>query len=413
MYICGVQRQQLQSILNQCKARECTILTGARQVGKTTLLKQTFEHLVAKKETAFYLTFEDGAILKAVSEHPENVFRFAVMPAEGKERVYLLIDEIQYHPDPTNFLKLLYDKYSPGLKIIATGSSAFYMDQKFKDSLAGRKKIIPITPLNFDEYLHFSGHDNLQRELKLIRQNQKYISAERNAIMNLFQDFLLFGGYPAVVLEEKREGKIEKLNELLFSFIKKDMLESGVEEEDKFYQLMRILANQAGSLLNRAEVSNTLRLNERTLERYIYILRKCFHIQIITPWSGNIRKEITKMAKVYFNDTGLCNALLRDYSPLETRMDKGMMLEHFVFHTLREKWDEQLQIHFWRTSDQNEVDFVVETKNNEGFALEVKWQEKEFKPNKYKIFRENYGEKFPLKPVCAEFDNAENWVLKM
>ncbi|MEK0421073.1 MAG: hypothetical protein RLZZ161_924 [Bacteroidota bacterium] len=408
-----MQRTRLKEILAHMKAKEWTILTGARQVGKTTLLKDVMMHLEEKQESVFYLTLEDAGILKSISEDPENLFRYTLAPQKDQKRVYVLIDEIQYLPDPTHFLKLLFDKYAPVLKIVATGSSAFYIDQKFKDSLAGRKRLFHIYPLCFEEFLLFKGENKLRKELQHVRTQTHYISAEQKRLNILLEEYITYGGYPAVVLQNDPEEKKAMLQELLFSFVRKDMLESGVEEEDKFYQLMRLLAAQCGNLINRSEISNTLRINERTLERYLNILRKCFHIQLVRPWHENLRKEITKMPKVYFNDTGLCNALLRNFLPPEQRQDKGMLLEHFVFHALREKYDPDFDIHFWRTTAQHEVDFLIETGQNQGFALEVKWQEKEFKRSKYRQYEEKYGAKFPLKPACLEFIDAAHWVLKI
>ncbi len=416
LFICVhlyMQRANFKELLRHMKAKEWTVLTGARQVGKTTLLRQIEHELSQQGLPVFYFTLEDAEILNDLSKDPENLFRYSITPENGKPRVYVLIDEIQYLPNPTHFLKFLYDKYAPHLKIIATGSSAFYIDQKFKDSLAGRKRIFPIYTLNFDEFLQFRGEDKMHIELQRIKENVRYISAHRSRLNLLLEEYLTFGGYPAVVLADEAGEKITMLNELLYSFVRKDMLESGVEEEDKFFQLMRILAVQAGSLINRAELSNTLRINERTLQRYLHILRKCFHIHVLQPWHENLRKEITKMPKIYFNDIGLCNALLRNFNSPNFRPDKGMLLEHFVFHVLREKHDPEFDIHFWRTTAQNEVDLLVETEYKKGYALEVKWQEKEFKPTKYKIFEESYGKRFPLRPVCMEFENPENWVLKL
>lgn len=408
-----MQRTRLKEILAHMKAKEWTILTGARQVGKTTLLKHVMIHLEEKQESVFYLTLEDASILKSISEDPENLFRYTLLPQNDQKRVYVLIDEIQYLPNPTHFLKLLFDKYAPALKIVATGSSAFYIDQKFKDSLAGRKRLFHIYPLCFDEFLLFKGESKLRKELHYVRTQLHYISAEQKRLNILLEEYITYGGYPAVVLQNNVEEKKAMLQELLFSFVRKDMLENGVEEEDKFYQLMRLLAAQCGNLINRSEISNTLRINERTLERYLNILRKCFHIHLLRPWHENLRKEITKMPKVYFNDSGLCNALLRNFLPPEQRQDKGMLLEHFVFHALREKYDPEFDIHFWRTTSQHEVDFVIETEQKQGFALEVKWQEKEFKPNKYRLYTESYGQQFPLKPACMECIDIAHWVLKI
>lgn len=129
-------------LYNHLAAKEYTIIIGARQTGKSMLLLQLYQKLISENRKAYQLTLEDPRILKAINEHPENLFNFIPQPED--KRIYVLIDEVQYAENPTNFLKLLYDKYLNKLKIIATGSSAFYIDRKFKDSLAGRKQILPI-----------------------------------------------------------------------------------------------------------------------------------------------------------------------------------------------------------------------------------------------------------------------------
>lgn len=403
----------MEVIRQHLEAKEWTILTGARQVGKTTLLRQLQQQLEQEAKPVFYLTLEDPQLLRALNEHPDQLFRFVLQPESEKERVYVLLDEVQYLADPTNFLKYHFDRYAPQLKLVCTGSSAFYIDQQFSDSLAGRKRIFDIHPLSFEEFLEFRGLPMMLRELERIRTAEAYVSAEKNKLHGLWMEYLTYGGYPAVVLQPDKGEKKAMLAELLYSFIRKDMLESGVEEEEKFYQLMRLLAAQAGQLLNKAELANTLRLNERTVQRYLYVLRKCFHVYLLQPWSDNVRKEITRMPKPYLNDTGLYNALLRNFERPEERPDKGALLEHYIFHRLREEYDPAFDIHFWRTTAGQEVDFLIESQPGSGFTLEAKWQEKEFRPAKYKQFMERYGSRFPLRLVCAEFEDSRNWVLKL
>ena len=150
-----------EKIIKHLDDKRYSILIGARQVGKTTVVKQVKDYLVSKNEKAFFITFENPEILKAINEHPEHIFKYAVHPSSlnTKERLFLLIDEVQYAANPSNFLKYLYDTYEGKVKIIATGSSAFYINKDFKDSLAGRKKIFELYTLDFEEFLHFKAGD--------------------------------------------------------------------------------------------------------------------------------------------------------------------------------------------------------------------------------------------------------------
>lgn len=376
--------------------KEYTIITGARQVGKTTLLRQFYRELKQEGKRVFFLSLENIDVLNALNEHPENIFQFTERPinalekdAGSKQRIYLLLDEIQYANDPSGFLKYLFDTYLSHLKIIATGSSAFYIDRKFKDSLAGRKKIFHLHPLNFQEYLEFSGKKDLSDEVQTLRTRKDYISLKKHEIKEYFDDYLVFGGFPAAVLETDADLKKEILLELRDSYIKRDILESGIRNDLDFYNLMKILASQTGNLVNKNELSKTLRIHLSTIENYLSTLEKCFHITLVKPFHKNLRKEIVKMPKVYFNDLGLRNALLNRFSGIEERQDTGTLLENYVYQRLVQIYPQE-DIKFWRTADGNEVDFVVSSDYKSGKAYEVKTSTIEYKPTKYKKFTENY-----------------------
>ena len=385
-------RKKYTEIINHIPKKEFTILIGARQIGKSTLLKQLAEDLTQKGESVFFINLERKSVLLELDQDPENLFKFCPL-AEGK-RIIVMIDEIQYLKDASGFLKLIYDEYAVRVKIVATGSSAFYIDRNFKDSLADRKRIFQMPSLDFDEFLDFKGKPELLADLISLQKREKQKSVYENLFWALMDEYLNYGGYPAVVLENDFGGKKELLKEIRDSYIKRDILESAVNEEEKFYRLLMILASQSGNLLNVNELSNTLRINNSTIENYLYILQKCFHISLVRPFYSNIRKELVKMPKVYFNDLGLRNILINYFAPIEQRADKGVLLENYVFRKLLEK-QEPDQIKFWRTANGNEVDFVVETSFQKGYAVEVKFQDNEGKLSKYKIFTEAYPD-FPL-----------------
>jgi uncharacterized protein len=163
-----IKRNIHNEIINHIKRKEYSIITGARQCGKTSLIKAIYRELQNENKIVAYITLEDQDILAAINKHPEEVFTYVLRPAKptenktaDKERVYLFIDEIQYAEDPSNFLKYLFDVYAENLKIIATGSSAFYIDKKFTDSLAGRKRIFELQTLSFIEWLQFTNAGHL------------------------------------------------------------------------------------------------------------------------------------------------------------------------------------------------------------------------------------------------------------
>ena len=387
-----VRRKKQLIISKHLSKKEFTILIGPRQIGKSTMLKQLYEDFQLKNETCYFLNLDRKDILDDLNLNPENIFKFC--PLLLNKRIIVFIDEIQYLDDATNFLKLLYDEYNSQLKIVATGSSAFYIDKQFNDSLVGRKKIFHMGTLDFEEFLHFKGRNDLVKELKLLQSKKKTKSIHENLFWVYLDEFINYGGYPAVVLEDNINDKIELLRDIRDSYIKRDLLESGVVDETKFYRMLMLLASQSGNMLNVSEISNSLRITNATVENYLYVLQKCFHITLVKPFYNNLRKELTKMPKVYINDLGLRNILINYFSPLEQRADKGLVLENFCFRVLSEKF-EQDQIKYWRTADGNEVDFIVETQFLKGFAVEVKFNEQEAKVSKYKKFITTYPN-FPL-----------------
>ncbi len=387
-----VQRKKHSVIAEHLSKKEFTILIGARQIGKSTLLKQLFEDLSQKGETVYFLNLDRKEILDELNESPENLFK--ICPLQEGKKIIVFIDEIQYLDDATTFIKLLFDEYSDRLKIVATGSSAFYIDKQFNDSLVGRKKIFQMGTLDFEEFLLFKGRNDLVEEVLKLKSKKKKKSIQENVLWGYMDEFVNYGGYPAVVLENDIAQKIELLKDIRDSFIKRDILESGVSDETKFYRMLMLLASQSGNLLNVNEISNTLRITNATVENYLYVLQKCFHITLVKPFYNNLRKELTKMPKVYINDLGLRNVLINYFSPLEQRADKGMVLENLSFRLLTERFDQD-QIKYWRTADGNEVDFVVETAYLKGFAVEIKFSEQEVKRSKYNKFVQNYPD-FPL-----------------
>ena len=380
-----------EKIIKHLADKRYSILIGARQVGKTTVVKQVKDYLASKNEAAFFITFENPEILKAINEHPENIFKYAVHPSnlDKNKRLYLLIDEVQYAANSSNFLKYLYDTYEAKVKIIATGSSAFYINKDFKDSLAGRKKIFELYTLDFEEFLHFKGHDKLIIDLHELRKRPSYISLNKHVLQTLFEEYLTYGGYPEVVLQKNTDDKIELLQELVNSYMRKDVAESNLKDELKFFQLVRILAAQTGDLVNQNNLGDHLKLSNGAIDNYLYLLRKCFHIHLLPPKHGTVIKEIVKMPKVYFNDLGLRNILLKQFGNVNDRLDKGHLIENYSYTRLRNLYTND-SLYFWRTADGNEVDFIVEKTFNKGIAYEVKYSENLYKASKYKKFTTAY-----------------------
>ena len=272
--------------------------------------------------------------------------------------------------------------------MVATGSSAFYIDNQFRDSLAGRKKIFQLYTCSFDEYLELSGKTDLKEERDQLLKNGDFKSTLIDYLRVEWESYMIYGGYPAIVTEPDKQEKINRLKEIRDSFVKRDILESGVVSETAFYNLFRILAGQTGNMVNINELSSTLRIKNETVDNFLTIMQKCFHIALIKPFFRNLRKELVKMPKVFMLDTGLRNCLLNSFQPMAVRTDKGELWENTVFRILADKIGTDA-IQYWRTSAGNEVDFVL-SDNEQLKAIEVKYDNNQVNLNKYKIFTENY-----------------------
>ena len=381
------RRKLFDKLVLHLNNKEFSIITGARQTGKSTLIRQLQEHCQKEEIPVAFLNLENRGILAELNENPLNVFR--LLPVTEK-RIVVLIDEIQYLTDPSNFLKLLFDEHAPQIKIVATGSSAFYLDNRFKDSMAGRKKIFNLLTCSFDEYLELTGAQELiEEKIRLLLQpNSKSLKLE--FLRNQWEDYVIYGGYPAIITETNKLEKIARLQEIRDSFVKRDIHESGVSNEIAFYQLFRLLAGQTGNLVNVNELSATLRIKHETVSSYLSVLEKCFHIVLLRPFFKNLRKELVKMPKVALLDNGMRNCLINNFQPVNTRTDKGELWENAFSKILIEKYGFDT-IQFWRTTAGNEVDFVLPEIENPK-AIEVKFDEALIKNNKYNIFRETYPE---------------------
>jgi predicted AAA+ superfamily ATPase len=381
-------RKLFYELLKHLGKNEFSIITGARQTGKSTLLKQLQEYCNEHDAPNIFLNLENNDILHELDRSPLNLLNF--IPDTNK-RYVVFIDEVQYLSDPSNFLKLIYDEYKGKIKIVATGSSAFYIDQKFNDSLAGRKKIFFLPTCSFSEYLSFTQNDDLLEEIDIITAKRNYISTKIKHIEREYNNYIMYGGYPAVILEKDTEEKISKLAEIRDSFIKRDIYESGVKNETAFYNMFRIIAAQTGNLLNINELSRTLRIDASTVSNYLYIMQKCFHIGVVKPYSKNIRNELTKMPKVYLLDTGLLNVLTDNFKNISERVDKGSYWENIYYRKILEKENID-SINFWRTASGNEVDFIIKRTGNTPYAVETKYSSVNCSEAKYKKFREYYPE---------------------
>lgn len=334
------------------KPKRVLIIYGPRRVGKTTLLKKYLT------ETKFKYKSESGDNIKIQnllsSKETDRILEYI----EGYE--LLAIDEAQQIKGIGSALKILVDN-RPDLKIIATGSSSFDLSQEVGEPLTGRKKTITLLPFS-------------QKEL--LSKYNKYELKEK------LEEFLIYGLYPEVVLAKSKKGKIETLSELVNSYLLKDVLSyEHIKNSQLLFDLLKMLAYQTGQLVSENELAVKLKVNVRTISRYLDLLEKSFVIFRLTAYSRNIRNEIAKKSKFYFFDNGIRNGIISQFNSLDLRNDIGQLWENFMI-TERTKKNEYKgfygKSYFWRNYNQQEIDFIEE-KDGILFVYEMKWNKTKVK----------------------------------
>lgn len=356
-----VKRWLFDRIIRWIEGDDILIIHGPRQVGKTTLLFMLMNYLIKTKKTdprdIFYFNAEDTLLKTDFFENYVDLYEF--VKKERQNRAYIFCDEAQKIPAIGIFLKNLYDLKDPNIKIIVTGSSSLELKQKTHESLTGRKKIFQLYPFSFKEYL------------KLKTGNDEWIAAHKNP--EAFEEFVTYGGYPKVALAESDFRKKAELHEIYSSYLQKDIKDFlNIGYPDIFNRLVRILADQIGDLINIHELSNTLGINRLTVEKYLKILEETFVIHRLPPFFKNPRKEITKMQKIYFLDTGLRNYIDGNLTFFSSRSDIGKVSENHVFSEYYKPLRGIQKLNFWRTQNKTEVDFILSLEK-EIIPIEIKY----------------------------------------
>ena len=387
------KRRIVDKIIDYLKSKEVIVIYGARQVGKTFLLKYLIKNHL---KNVFYFDLELPNLLELCNQGAENVFKYLIQKgADEKQRVSLVIDEIQYMENPTNFLKIMHDNYQ-NIKLLVSGSSTFEIKKKFKESLVGRTVNFELYPLSFEEFLIFKG-----KNYKLNKENTKAINDE---LVSLAEEYIKFGGYPKIVLEKSEEKKQTYLAQIINTYVRKDIRDIGnIRNISAFNKLVEVIASQSGQLLNALEISNTLKINRETVLEYLDLLENTFMIKRITPFHKNLRSELSKNPKVFFLDTGMMHLLWLKEFP---KVILGNTFETFVFLELMKAGK---KINFWRTTNKQEVDFII--KDKELYAIEVKYNFQNLDNRSLKSFSESYKCKTVTIGLKGEKNGKYAWEL--
>lgn len=351
------------------KYRQVLILLGSRQVGKTTLVKKIFPK-------ADYFLVDNEPIKKILESYDIETYKTLI----DRNSQEIIIDEIHLLKNPGRAVKIIYDQLE-SIKIIITGSSSFHIKNKTGESLAGRKVDYNIYPLTFSEYLNQKGIEkdlnfNIFEKIINGRNDNSKDKLYRFDIKNILNNVLIYGEYPHLIKNPNDE---KYLLNFIDSLIFKDILELSLIEDKKLAKdLLKLLAWQIGNLINYSELANSLKADQRTIKRYIEIFEQSFILFRLYPYSKNKRDEISKAAKIFFYDTGVRNAIIGDFSALESRTDKGALFENFIISELIKQnsyLENNSKFYYWRTKQGSEIDVVLE-KGDDLIGVELKYRSK-------------------------------------
>jgi predicted AAA+ superfamily ATPase len=342
-----ISRKIQTDIKNFLFKNKAIIIYGARQTGKTSLVKNIVEN---SQETFVWLNADESDVANMLSNQNSAMLKTIF----GNNKI-IIIDEAQRVKNIGITLKIIIDTF-PEYQVIATGSSSFELSNKINEPLTGRKWEYHLYPFSFEEL------------------------SEKNGILNemrLLEHRLIYGLYPDVVTNEFDSKKIIK--SLAESYLYKDILSiEGIQKSDKIIKLLKALALQAGSEISYNELSQIVGVDKKTIEKYIIILEQSFIIFRLNSFSKNLRTELKKAKKVYFFDNGILNAVTGNFEALQNRTDIGILWENYIISE-RYKYlknnQKDSELYFWRTNLQQEID-LVEIQNSQISAFEIKWNPK-------------------------------------
>jgi len=344
------------------KRREVIVIKGPRQAGKTTLLLHFKERLGGN-----YITLEDPDMLEEFDKRPKQFAK--------RFKGNLFLDEVQYSKNAGKIIKLIYD-LSPEIKLFVSGSGSFDIKIPVTNYLVGRAIIFELYPLSFEEFIMWKAKDLYSIYSDWKKEVENFINGEKarieiafeNEFKLLLEEYLIYGGFPAIVKEEDPETKIELLKALQQTYLEKDVFFFfDIRHLEKFRDVLKFLSFNVCNLLELSTLAKNLAIDIKTLNNYLSVLENTYIIKLIRPFFKNISTEIRKRRKICFIDTGLRNSILSNFTPLSSRTDKGQLLENHIFIQLKNLGE----VKYWRTKGKAEVDFVL-IKNNEVIPVEVK-----------------------------------------
>lgn len=360
-------------LIKWLERREAYVIKGPRQSGKTTILKILKEKI---KRNVVFLNFEDPDVLEAFETAPKEYIQSFLLT---KAKYYFLMDEYHYVKEPGKKLKLLYDIFE-NVKFILTGSSSLELKEAMAKFLVGRVFFFELFPFNFHEFLVAKElrlgriYEERNKEIREFLFNNK-IKIKKDIFLkefsSLFNEYVIFGGYPAVLCAKDKETKRFILKNIYDTYISKDIIEFlKFSDVFRYRNVVKRLAILVGGLVNYNDICSECQTYYKELRKILSMLTETYIIKLIQPFHMNPTTELKKIPKIYFFDLGLRNYVINNFNHIEKRVDKGVLVENFVFLSLKNFSEE---INYWRTIGKAEVDFVIKV-GEETIPIEVKFQ---------------------------------------
>jgi uncharacterized protein len=328
--------------------KQVTVILGMRRVGKSTAVKYLLSKV--KHENKIYIDCEkiEFQALFNTPSYDTIIHDLEFMGINFKKKAVIALDEIQLVKNLPSFIKYVYDTYA--VKFIVTGSSSYYLKNQFTESLAGRKIIYEMYPLSFDEFIQFKGHSiEVMSKYRFALYNTSWY----NKYKALYQEYILFGGFPEVVLQKKPKDKTELLWDIINSYIDMDVkLLSDYSLNKDLFNLLKMLTARVGSKIDFTKLSNVVGIERRKISDYLYLFSNTYIIYLVTPFTKNIDKEIIQQPKLYFADNGILHTLGG------TNLNSGQLFENAVAIQLRQIND----IAYYQKKNGQEIDIIFNQK---------------------------------------------------
>ena len=366
-----IKRDQEQKIRDKLGKGKAIVIYGARQVGKTTLLMQIFGKDIPN---------DDVLWLNGDNDSTREMFK--VSSAEAYRPLFdryktIIIDEAQRISDIGLKLKILQDNFGDHIQFVATGSSSFDLANKINEPMTGRKWTFWLPALTAHELAKSHG---------IVKESEMLPSR------------LIYGAYPAVVTDIKNAREI--VTELADDGLYRDVLTLGeIIKTDKLRVMLKALALQVGSQVSMNELAELVGIDRKTIDKYISLLEQSFIIFRLPSYNRNLRNELKFSQKIYFYDNGIRNAIINDFRPMDARTDAGAVFENYVVSELK-KVHHADNMYFWRTTDQAEIDVLIE-RDGELTAYEIKYN-----PKRVAKLPASFAAAYPLKEFVVV--NREN-----